>query len=207
MKKIGIVVLIVLFAFTTRGNCAGADSLQIKIHLGLNGGISRNNSLSGDIFGGLTIPYNLQKIEANLGYTYFENTTDFDNVQDLLYFSHGVFAEANYFLNKNIYAGARISLNMNFVDKESQNKYDLLSIRNPPTYFTGIAAFGQIGYNQPIVKKVNLRLQGQIGLQNYRIANGALYFSNTDLITTDRYTEELQAKLIYNLTIGFIVQL
>ena len=207
MKKNGIVLLIVLFAFTTNGNCASPDSLQNKLHFGVNGGININNSLSGDIFGGLIIPNNSEKIEANFGYTYFKNTTDFDNVKNLLYLSHGIFGEANYFLNKSVFVGARLSLNMNFVDKESQNKYDLISNRNPPTYFTGIAGFGQLGYNQPIGQRINLRLQGQIGLQNYTIATGALYFSNMDFPTTDIYTEEKQAKLLCNLTLGLIVKL
>lgn len=207
MRKTGILVLIGLFIFITNGNCSGSDSLQIRFHFGANGGINQNNSSCGDVFGGLIIPYNSKRIEANLGYTYFKNTTNFDKVKDLLYRSHGVFGEANYFFDKNIYAGVRFSLNMNFVDKESQNKYDLVSNRNPPTYFTGIAEFGQLGYNQPIGQRVNLRLQGQIGLQNYRIATGALYFSNMDLPTTDRYTEEKQLKLLCNLTLGLIVKL
>ncbi len=207
MKKFGIVVLIVLFAFTTNGNCAITDSLQNKLHFGINGGINRNNYLSGDIFGGVIIPINSEKIEANIGYANFKNKTDFDNVKDLLYISHGIFGEANYFINKNIFVGTRLSLNMNFVDNESQNKYDLVSNRNPPTYFTGIGYFGQLGYNQAIGQRVNFRLQGQIGLQNYKMATGALYFSNMNSPSTDRYTEENQVKLLCNLTLGLIVKL
>ena len=207
MCKLRSLLLISLCAFTIKGVCSNRDSLHVKFQIGLTGGFSQNNSMAGDIYLGFVSPKISKKLEFNIGYNYFKNTTDFDNVKDLLYYSHGVFGEANYFLTSNIYAGAKLSVNMNFVDKASQNKYDLFNTRNPPTYFTGIAGFGQIGYNQPIGKVINLRLQGQIGLQNYRIATGALYYSNMDSPTTDSYTEEKQTKFLYDLSLGLIIKL
>ena len=209
MYKLRSLILIALCAFAIKGVCSGLDSLQYKFHFGLSGGLSQNNSLSGDIYGGMVIPLNSYIIETNFGYTYFKNTTDFDNVKDLLYYSHGIFGEANYFLTSHFYGGVRVSLNMNFVDKASQKKYDEASTRNPPTYFTGIAGFGQLGYNLPIGRKINLRLQGQVGVQNFHIATGALYFSNSNppFNISDRYTEEKQSKLLYNLSVGLIVKL
>src|ERR1035437_2535675 len=207
MYKLRSLVLILLCVFTIKGICSKLDSLQVKFQIGLTGGFSQNNSMAGDIYVGFVSPQISKKLEFNLGYTYFKNTTDFDNVKDLLYYSHSIFGEANYFLSSNIYAGARLSVNMNFVDKASQDKYDLFSTRNPPTYFTGLSGFGQIGYNQPIGNVINLRLQGQIGLQNYRIATGALYYSNMDSPTTDSYTEEKQTKFLYDLSLGLIIKL
>ena len=96
---------------------------------------------------------------------------------------------------------------MNFVDKASQDIYVLFSTRNPPTYFSGLSGFGQIGYNQALGKVINLRLLGQIGLHNYRIATGALYFSNMDSPTTDSYTEEKQTKFLYDLSLGLNIKL
>jgi len=207
MYKLRSLVLISLCAFTIKGVCSDSDSLQNKFHLGLDGGFSQNYSMAGDIYLGFVSPKISKKLEFNLGYSYFKNTTDFDNVKDLLYYSHGIFGEANYFLTSNIYAGARLSVTMNFVDKASQDIYVLFSTRNPPTYFTGLAGFGQIGYNQALGKVINLRLQSQIGLQNYRIATGALYFSNMDSPTTDSYTEEKQTKFLYDLSLGLIIKL
>lgn len=209
MSKLQSYLLIAFCTFTIKGVCSSSDSVQSKFHFGFTGGFSQNNSLSGDMYGGMIIPLYSFKIETNFGYTYFNNTTDFDNVKDLLYYSHGVFCEANYFLTSNFYGGVRVSINMNFVDKISQNKYDDVSARNPPTYFTGIAGFGQLGYNLPIGKKINFRLQGQAGIQNYHIATGALYFSSSNgpFNISDEYTEEKQSKFLYNFSVGLLVKL
>jgi hypothetical protein len=153
------------------------DSIPSKFQIGLKGGISQNNTFSGDVSFGFVFKLNKKRTEVNAGYTYFNNTTDFDQVEDLLYFSHGLFGEINFFLISNFYAGARLSVNMNFVDEESQNKYSRNSDRDPPTYFTGMSACGQLGYSQPIGKSFCIRLQGQIGVHNYRMATGALYYS------------------------------
>ena len=207
MYKLRSLVLISLCAFTIKGVCSDMDSLQVKFQIGLTGGFSQNNSMAGDIYLGFVSPKISKKLEFNIGYNYFKNTTNFDNVKDLLYYSHGVFGEANCFLTSNIYTGARLSVNMNFVDKASQDIYVLFSTRNPPTYFSGLSGFGQIGYNQALGKVINLRLQGQIGLHNYRIATGALYFSNMDSPTTDSYTEEKQTKFLYDLSLGLNIKL
>ncbi len=211
MNKLRIFVIIGMFVITIKAYCSDSDSLQSKFHFGLTGGFSQSSSLSGDFFGGLIFPLNSNRIESNIGYSYFKNKTDFDNVIDLWYYSHGVFGEANFFLISNVYAGARLSVNMNFVDKESQNMYDKISPKDPPTYFTGIAGFGQLGFIQPVGKRINFRLQGQIGIQNYRIATGALYFSNSNSPIPDnmkdKYAEEKQSKFLYNLSLGLIIKL
>jgi hypothetical protein len=122
MKRTGILIQIVLFFFSSNSYSADFGN-QNSFHLGLTGGISQNNFMSGDVFGGLIFPMNSNTVESNIGYTYFYNKTDFDHVKDLFYKSHGIFGEINCFLNSKIYVGARASINMNFVDEESQNKY------------------------------------------------------------------------------------
>ena len=211
VSKLKIFITIGILAISIKANCSNFDNLQNKFHFGLIGGFSQSSSLSGDFLGGLIFPLDSNKIELNIGYSYFKNKTNFDNVKDLWYYSHGVFSDFNFFFVSNIYIGARLSANMNFVDKESQNMYDEISPKKPPTYFTGIASYAQIGFIQPIGKRINFRLQGQIGIQNYRIATGALYFSNSsspipDSIK-DRYAEEQQSKFLYNLSLGLMIKL
>jgi hypothetical protein len=211
MTKIKVVIITGLILLYAKGNCMVPDSSPKLFLVGLTGGISQNNSFSGDIYGGYIFPVNSTKGEAIFGYTYFDNTTNFDNVKDLVYSSHGVFGELNYFLTSKIYAGARFSINMNFVDKESQNKYEQVSIKDPPVYFTGKAILGQVGYNQPLSRNASIRLQGQLGVHNYQMETGIVYFSNDRSPVPDqfkdKYAKELQLKILTNLSLGFIIRL
>lgn len=174
-----------------------------SFHFGLLGGYSQNKQLTGDIYGGLNVFVNNKLSEVNLGYTFFDNQTNFDNVNNIYYRSHGLFGEFNYFFSPKFYVGIKSSLNMNFVDSVSQIRYELLSPRNAPTYFTGLAFFLQSGFKQNISKNISLRLQGQLGVQNYHIANGALYFSNSSYqYESEEYKEEIQSRFLYNISLG-----
>lgn len=139
MRKIRVLIVFGVFLFKINGYCIDSISSMKKFHVGLTGGLSQNSSMSGDIFGGYIFTLNSTRGEANFGYTYFDNTTNFDNVKDIAYSSHGLFGEFNYYLTTKIYTGARFSVNMNFVDEESQRKYEQNSIKDPPIYFNGKA--------------------------------------------------------------------
>ena len=209
MSKIRVLIVFGLFLFDINGYCIEPISSQKKFLVGLTGGLSQNTSLSGDIYGGYIFTLNSTRCEVNLGYTYFDNTTNFDSVNDLVYSSHGLFSAFNYYLTSKIYAGVRFSINMNFVDEKSQIKYEQYSIKDPPIYFTGEAILGQIGYNQMLLKNLSFRLQGQFGIHNYQMETGAVYFSNDNSPVPDKfkdkYAKELQLKFLYNLSAGFVV--
>jgi len=211
MNNLRFFVIVGMLAFVINVQCAENANLQSKFHIGTSGGYSLNNSFSGDIYGGLPLSLNSKNLEQNFGISYFKNSTDFDNVKGLFYNSFGIFTEVNYFLITNFYIGARYSINMNFVDPESQNTYTKLSPKDPPTYFTGMAVFCQFGYSQSIGEKFIIRLQSQTGIQNFRMATGALYFSNSDSPIPsnlrDKYAEEHQSKLLSNLSVNLIVKL
>jgi hypothetical protein len=209
MSKIRVLIVIGLFFFSFYGYCIDPIISTKKFHFGLTGGFSQNSSMSGDIFGGYIFTLNSTKSEANFGYTYFDNTTNFDNVKDIVYSSHGLFGEFNYYMTPKIYTGARFAINMNFVDEESQRKYEQNSIKDPPIYFNGKAILGQIGYNQKLIKNSSLRVQGQLGVHNYQMETGAVYFSNDHSPVPaqfkDKYAKELQLKLLFNLSASFLI--
>jgi hypothetical protein len=200
-------LLVVLFFFFTKTSYAEADSLGYKYVLGFAGGISQYNNFSADIYFGFPISMKNGQMDLNIGYTHFKNQTNFDGVKDLLFSSHGIYVDANFLLSAQFYTGFRFAVNGNWVDKASQEEYDQSSSRKPPTYFSGLAWLGYLGFNQALGSHLSLRLQTQLGLQNYKIANGSLLFSNSNTPTTASYTEEKRIKFLYNLSLGVHVRI
>ena len=210
MRYINILIAIAFYLYSLNANCLETSPLPNKIIFGVTGGITQNSCLSGDIYGGYRFKNNSMLYETNFGYTFFKNSTRFDGFDNLFYASHGVFGEFNYLLTPRLFTGARASINMNFVDGKSQDNYELQSTKDAPTYFTGMAVFGQIGYNIFCCKSIDLRLKAQLGFQKYIIGTGAIYISN-DISPIpaeyrDTYARESQLKLLGNLSIGIIIK-
>lgn len=184
------------------------DSTKIRMALGATGGLSQYSSLSGDIYGGVIIPFNLNKAEINFGYTYLKNGTDYSGVKDLEFNSHGLFIEGNYYLIKGLYGGLKFAINFNWVDNESQKKFDIYPDTDSPTFFSGIAGYGHIGYYQPIGENFGIKLQGQIGFHNYKISEGWLLIDNSSNDLRDaQHGIESHAELLYNLSLGLTFRL
>ncbi len=189
-------------------SASNTDSVKVKIILGLNGGISQSNSLSGDIYGGAIIPINTNKLETNFGYSFFKNNTDYSGVKELHFSSHGLFIEGNYYFTEGFYGGARFSVNFNWVDKESQEKFEIYPDIDSPTFFSGIAGYGHLGYHLSIGENIGIKLQGQIGLHNYKISEGWLLIDNSSSdVRNAQFGIERHAELLYNLSIGLTFKL
>lgn len=210
MKNLNLVIAFTFILHTQIAHCLETSPAPNKIIFGVTGGVSQNSSLTGDIYGGYKFVNNDMQFETNLGYSFFQNSTKFDGFESIFYDSHGVFGEFNYFLTPGLFTGVRASINMNFVDGKSQDNYEQQSTKDAPTYFTGIALFGQIGYNVLCLRNLDFRLKAQLGLQNYLIGTGAIYISNdTSPVPAefrDKYARELQLKLLGNLSIGIIIK-
>ncbi len=202
MKKF-LIFTAILLLISNYGYSQKIDSLNNNFHLGFLGGINQINSFNFDAFGGTKINILSTSVEANFGYSYFQNLTNYNVVNDILYYSHGLYAEGNYFLNSIFYAGIRLNLNVNRVDKDSQTRFDAINGINSPTFFTGIATFAQLGIYHSLTPKISFRMQGQIGIHNFKIAQDAIYFSNS----SDRDAQfgiESRSEFLYNLTTGLI---
>jgi hypothetical protein len=210
MRNSHLIIAIAFILHSQFGNCLETSIAPNKIIFGVTGGVSQNSLLTGDIYGGYRFVNNLKLFETNLGYTFFQNSTKFDGFDNIFYSSHGVFGEFNYYLSPGLFTGVRGSINMNFVDGRSQDNYELQSTKDAPTYFTGMALFGQIGYNVLCLRNFDFRLKAQLGLQNYLIGTGAIYISNdtspVPAESRDKYARELQLKLLGNLSIGMIIK-
>jgi hypothetical protein len=207
--KIKLLICITgLIFFSNSLSASDTDSTKMRISLGATGGISQINSLSGDIYGGLIIPINTNKLETNFGYLFFKNNTDYSGVKDLQFRSHGLFMEGNYYFTKGFYGGARFAINFNWVDKESQEKFEIYPDTDSPTFFSGIAGYGHLGYHLSIGEKFGIKLQGQIGLHNYKIAEGWLLIDNSSSdVRNAQFGIERHAELLYNLSIGLTFKL
>ena len=200
MKHRLLIIAIGLISFLNNGI---ASDLEKSRMIGLNGGLSQNNFISGDLYVGMALPFEQQNVEVNLGYSFFRNKTEYQGVRDLKFNSHGLFLEGNYFIIHGLYGGVRFALNFNQVDKSSQAKFDDYSIVDSPTFFTGIAGYGQIGYRQPISNKLSLKVQGQVGIHNYKIAEGYILIDNSSYDPRDaQYGIETHADFLYNLSLG-----
>lgn len=191
--------------------CIQAEQTTKKEHVlvGFNSGFAQQETYMGDIFGGYSMLLGSNVVEANVGYATFKRSTRFDGVDNLWYTSHGLFCEFNYYYTSGLFVGARLMLNYNFVNEASQQWYKDNNTKDPPVLFPGIAPFGQLGYNWMLHKSIALRIKGKVGLHNYQIQTGSLYFSNdTSPIPaefSDRYAKEMQLKWLYDIGVGMVV--
>lgn len=197
-----------MIGFTNAAFGFGNDSTKVRVLIGAAGGLSQHRSFSGDVYGGVILPLKSKKVNANIGYTYFQNSTSYSQVNDLKFSSHGLFLEGNFYLMKGFYAGLKLSVNLNLVDKTSQQKFDIYPDTDSPTFFGGTAGYLNLGYHKSIVDKIGIKLQGQIGLHNYKISENWLLIDNTDDDFRDEeFGIESHAEFLYNFSIGFTYQL
>jgi len=77
-----------------------------------------------------------------------------------------------------------------------------------PTFFSGISGYGHLGYHLPIGQHIGIKLQGQIGLHNYKIAQGWLLIDNSSSdVRSAQFGIERHARFLYNLSIGLVFKL
>ncbi len=182
---------------------SATDKQNVRIILGFTGGVSQQNSLSGDIYGGIIMPVDKSKIELNCGYSFFKNNTNYSRIEDLEFSSHGLFMEGNYYIIDKLYGGLRFAVNFNWINKESQQKFNKYPDIDSPTFFSGLAGYAHLGYHQPITKKIGVKLQGQMGIHNYKIAEGSVLIDNSssDIINL-QFGIERHTELLYNVSIS-----
>jgi hypothetical protein len=208
MRKKYLFTILLLLPLVKLGYGQEVDSPQNNFQFGVLGGVNQIRAINSDVLGGTKIIVLSKSVEANLGYSYFQNLTNYNAVKDILYFSHGVFAEGNYFFNSIFYAGLRLNLNMNWVERDSQKKFDAVSGVNSPTFFTGRATFVQLGMHHNIAKNISLRIQGQLGIHNFKIAQDAVYFNNSsDRFRNAQFGIEHRSDFLYNLCGGLFLKI
>jgi len=202
-----LLISLILLIYVASSFAANADSTSSKISIGLTGGLSQNWSNSIDIYGGSVITIRSKKLEVNCGYTHFKNITDYQSVSELEFSSHGVFAESNIYFTEGFFAGLRYAVNFNWVDKLSQEKFEAIPETDAPTFFSGTAGYGQLGYHQQL-GRIGIKVQGQIGIHNYKIAEGWLLIdsSSSDVINSQLGIER-HSQLLYNLSVGLTFKL
>lgn len=191
-----VICLMVLTLYSLPIYGSNQDSTEYKYSLGMSGGLAQHNTFSSDFYGGVSIPINSTYVEINFGYLYFESNTDYAEIQDLEFNSHGLFLEGNYYLIKGFYTGLRFAVNFNWVDKESQKKFDNLPNIDSPDFFLGRSLFGHVGYRFSLGNRFFLKFQGQIGLHNYKIAEGNFWQIGSDSNRPNQEIEEgIETKL------------
>jgi hypothetical protein len=209
MKQKIFTVLISIILLAASGLYANSNDNQRKHHIGISSGINQYGYFTGDLFFG-TNPFRSSKnIEINAGYSYFCNHTDFDNFKGIIYSSHGLFCDANYFLLSNVFIGVRLAIDGNFVDEKSQNEYTSLIGKEPPLFFLGKTLLFNLGLNIPFEKNLNFRIIGQAGVHNYEIQTGWQIGNSSSPIAEqiqDTHAKELQLKLMANIKGVFLIR-
>jgi len=197
-----------LIMISTALSASVTDSTRSNMTLGITAGLAQNTSFSADVFVESILPIHSHIIGVRFGYLHFKNTTEYSGVKDLEFSSHGLFTEGNYYFTDVFYGGLRFALNFNWVAGESQKKFDDVPDIDSPTFFTGIAGYMHLGYHQPIGKNIGIKFQAQIGLHNYKIAQGWLLIDNSsDEIRNAQLGIEEHAAFLYNLSVGFTYKL
>jgi len=202
-RRIVFIAVIVLFSLS-KGICQNPDSSKFRIMPGFLIGYDQNSKIYGGICGSFRFNKIKKPLELKLGINYSENITDFDGVTDLEFQTLSVLIDASFYLVKNFYAGLGFTADYCIVEEKSQEKYQSVRTNDPPEFFSGVSFLGQVGYCQPIFKnRIYVRIQGQIGVRSYNIANGSLYFSNNiNTVKLPPYTEEFHVDPLYNVNIG-----
>ncbi len=99
MNKNILFFLLFLSFIINFGYSQNTDSLKNNFQAGIIGGFSQNEFVTFDVLGGRKFNTFSKLVEANIGYSYSQNLTNYNSVKNILYFSHWLFAEGNYFLN------------------------------------------------------------------------------------------------------------
>jgi len=204
MKRTITLISFLLLLSLSKAVCQNPDSSKIRIMPGFLIGYDQKSKINEEIYG--SIRFNKKKfpIELKIGLKHDANNTNFNDVKDLHFDTYSVLVDANFYLIKNFYAGLRLTMDFNNVDSKSQDIYQSVKSSDPPVFFSGSSFLGQIGYCQPIFKnRIYLRIQGQVGVRSYHIANGSLYFSSSYITTnTPSYREEVHTESLYNISLG-----
>ena len=200
-QKRFVIGLLLVILFANKSLCTERDAREKRFSVGVTGGIAQSNSFSGDLYGALRF----KKNDLNFGYLNFGNKTSYKGVSDLQFKSHGLFVEGNHYLIGGLYTGLRFSVNFNWINKESHKLFDNNPNLDSPTFFSGIAGYGQIGYCHPIGNTFSIKIQTQIGLHNYKISQGWFLIDNSnDDFRNERLGIERHAEILYNLSIGLL---
>ena len=208
-NKTLIICLLGLTLFVEKSFCANRDTAGVRFAIGITGGLSQNTSLSSDLYGRALIPLKPEKLEVNFGYSGFSSKASYRDVKDLQFKSHGLFIEGNYFLTSGLYAGFKAAINLNWVNEASQKLFDKYPNVKTPELFSGKAFYGQIGYYHPLGNIIGIKGQLQVGLHNYKIAEGRYWqFSNSSNdVREAQFGIEKRIGFLYNLSIGMIFNL
>jgi hypothetical protein len=206
--KIFCVILFLLLVLARWGQANNTVD-RAKNFIGVSSGVNHQGYYSGDIYYGFYSNILNNKIEINTGYSYFGKRTKFDNYDRIIYVSHGVYCDANYFLLPNFFTGLRLAIDGNFVDKESQQDYTLAIGKKPPLFFLGKTFLFNIGFAIPVSEWLEFRICGQTGFHNYKIQTGWEVGNNSSPIPAqfrDTHAKELQLKLIGNIKGALLIK-
>ena len=210
MKKLIFFTLFIL-SFACRNICIADDKVNKSFskHVGFNMHVAQYKTLGADVFVGTKLPRRSQKYTLNGGLNYFQNFTSFDGVKNLKFSTYGLYVEGSRNVSEYFFLGTRIGLNLSFVDAESRLKYTKLTSKDPPSYFTGIAAWVQGGYINKIAQSLDLKILAQFGLHNFKITTGGIIFSsdNNHPNLDPNYILESKNLPLYSIGIGLIYHL
>lgn len=160
------------------------DSLKNSaIIIGINAGME-SSVRTAELFAGKQFTTLKTKIETNIGYNY-RVVYDQNYLGFMNYYSHNLFAEANYFFTKRFYGGLRFAVNYNKVTDESAKNIASYNTLLSPTFY-GFSGYTKLGYFQPIGKHFGIRLQAQWGMQYFQLKYIPFWYNSTEK-TDDEY--------------------
>lgn len=164
-------LLVLLFLFTSNtlfGKWMWSQDTLNNSKFGLMAGVNQEDHLMIDAalidFSTMT-----DRMEANIGYSYFQASTEYNDFENFSFSSHNIYVDANYFFFKGFYIGGRVGLNFNWVPQDTRNSFTafeeasgIIDMDSPVNFF-GYAASANVGLVLPITENLAFKAQGQLG--------------------------------------------
>jgi hypothetical protein len=171
------------------------------------GGLGQKSSFNKSVTFKVEIPINASRIVVDFGYINFKNSTSYLNEGGLKYNSQGFFLGSNYFITKNVYIGGRLGLDLNWVDDESQKKFDKYTDIDSPSFFLGKTIILLIGYEYKLSNSFSINFEPHLGLHNFDISEGSYWQlggSDTREYVNSEEVIETNLHLLYSLNLGIL---
>jgi hypothetical protein len=174
-----------------------------SISLGLSGGYTNDKTISSEIALQTGSILFQRPVEWRFGIDYRKFNTNFQKTDGLETKSVGLFADAVIFpFQKYFFTGIRwdlITLNW-FTD----NALEKLGSGMSSGIFSGTNFYGIVGIDIPVFKRINFRLSGMPGVQQYKVSDGN--FSSGSYVSNGT-VQENHTRFVYQLNATMIIRI
>jgi hypothetical protein len=199
MKKVIVFSCLVLVCTF----CTAQNKSFRGISFGLGGGYTNFQTITQEGFVQLNFNIAQRPFEPKIGVSHHVFESSLGEIDHLESESVGLFLEATIFpFHKYFFAGFRADvITFNWLTNGALNR---LNIGSSSDVFSGMNFYGIAGLDIPLFSRVNLRIYGMPGIQQYKISDGT--FSSGNYVF-DGTTQEESVGFVYQVNLGLVIRL